>query len=98
LKDFLLFKKLISIETLIFFYYVGAIVFPFFMFYMYKKNSKNFFWKKFIKLNNETPYAEKSKLFFVISLLFAELFWRLLFEFLISYIQVRDKVMELIVK
>ncbi len=96
--DFILFKKLISIEVLILFYYFGAVLFPLFLYFNYKKNSVNFFWKKLNNKFEKTP--SKKQLFFMslITLSFIELFWRLLFEFLISYIQVRDKVMEIIIK
>lgn len=96
--DFLLFKKLISIETLIAFYYLGAILFPLFLYFNYKKNSKNFFWKKLNNNIKKTPSNEKIFLIFLTIIIFMELFWRLLFEFLISYIQVRDKVMDIIIK
>ncbi len=96
--EFLLFKRLISIETLIAFYYLGAIIFPFFLYFNYKKNSKNFFWKKLNNSIKKTPSKKQLFSMSLITFIFMELFWRLLFEFLISYIQVRDKIMEIIIK
>jgi len=96
--DFIVFKKLISIETLIIFYYFGAIFFPFILYFNYKKKFKNYFLDK---LNNNIKLTPKKKYiitFNIFLFLFLELFWRILFEFLISYIQVRDKVMEIIIK
>ena len=96
--DFILFKKLISIETLIAFYYLGAIVFPFLLYFNYKKKFKNFFWSNINNNFNLSPKKSHIIMFNTFLFLFLELFWRLLFEFLISYIQVRDKVMEIIIK
>ena len=96
--NFLLFRKLISIQALIVFYYLGATIFPIFLYFNYKKNSENFFWKKLNKNIHITPSKKQIYLTFLTILMFMELFWRILFEFLISYIQVRDKVLEIIIK
>jgi len=95
--DFILFKKLISIEALIVFYYLGSIFIPIIIYFSYKKKSKLSFLNK-INNNLNTPNKSYIIILSLISFLFIELFWRILFEFLISYIQVRDKVMEVIIK
>jgi len=100
--DFLTFKSFISTEVLIIFYYLGAVIMPIgiwllltWLLQKYRllnqayENGKEIIWKS---LNKE----QKTKLlaFFVISFLFMELFWRMLFEFLIAYMQMRDALLK----
>ncbi|MCK4705446.1 MAG: DUF4282 domain-containing protein [Gammaproteobacteria bacterium] len=100
--DFLSFKTFISIEVLIVFYYIGAVIFPvglwilmswlirrFSIFSDGYKVAKELFW-------NSLTNKQKIKvliLFFVL-FLFMELFWRMLFEFLIAYMQMRDALIK----
>lgn len=101
--DYLIFKRFISIETLIIFYYLGAIIIPvglaMFAKSLIKKYElinepyligKELLWKL---LNNK----QKVKLagLFVLFFIFAQLFWRMLFEFLIAFIQMRDSLLQL---
>ena len=96
--DFLSFKEFLSIPVLIAFYYLGAIVMPFFiwllvtwlshkypLFANIKQAGKNTLWG---------VLTTKQKFIFVIvfisAFLFMELFWRVMFEFLIAYIQIRN--------
>ena len=96
--DFLTFKSFISTEVLIIFYYIGSIIMPVGLWYLlywlinkYKfvndkyQNTKEILWKSLNK-------KQKIKLvsFFTICFIFMELFWRMLFEFLIAYMQIRD--------
>ncbi len=96
--DFLTFKRFISIEALIVFYYMGAVVMPIGLllslnWFIQKvslvksglEQGKQQLWSKL------TP-AQKFKimLFLTVFFLFMELFWRMLFEFLIAYIQIRN--------
>jgi len=96
--DFLTFKTFISTEVLIAFYYFGAVVFPiglwFFISWLLKRyeflnitynRSKALFWQA---LTGKQQFAMIST--FVVSVFFMELFWRMLFEFLIAYMQIRD--------
>jgi len=100
--DFLTFKNFISIEVLIIFYYLGAIVMPvgiwLLLTWLLRKygllntayeNGKEIIWKS---LNRK----QQTKLiaFFVTSFLFMELFWRMFFEFLIAYMQIRDALLQ----
>lgn len=98
MTDFILFKSFISTEVLIFFYYIGAVVLPFGTWYLafwlikkynslelLYKNTKKVTWSLLNK-KQQTGVAA----FFILLFLFAELFWRLLFEFMIAYIQIRD--------
>ena len=92
--EFLTFKSFISINVLIAFYYLGAFVLPIFLIFISRwivikfkilQDTTNFLWSKLNK-------KQKVKIIFVFTIcfLFMELFWRMLFEFLIAYIQIRD--------
>lgn len=101
--DYLIFKRFISIETLITFYYLGAIILPvglaMFAKYLIKKyelisepslKGKDVLWALLNK-------KQKIKLvgLFVLFFIFAQLLWRMLFEFLIAFIQMRDSLLQL---
>ena len=100
--DFLSFKTFISIEALIVFYYAGAVIAPvglwiLMLWFLHKSNvlndgyqaAKELFW------NSLKPKQKlKVVILFVILLMFFELFWRMLFEFLIAYMQIRDALIK----
>ncbi len=101
--DFLTFKSFISTEVLIIFYYLGALILPIGLWLLvtwltrkYKffttayESGKEIIWKS---LNRN----QKTKLvgFFITSFLFMEIFWRMLFEFLIAYMQMRDALLQI---
>jgi len=100
--DFLTFKSFISIKTLIIFYYIGALILPFGLWFLigwlirkynffdeaYKKG-KDILWKSLDK-----KLQTKLLLLFIFSFLFMELMWRMLFEFLIAYMQIRDALLQ----
>lgn len=101
--DFLSFKTFISTEALIGFYYLGAIILPVFSWLFINwliakyellnssyKNGKKLLWKSLSK-KQQTTFV----IFFIIAFLFMELFWRMLFEFLIAYMQIRDALFQL---
>jgi hypothetical protein len=96
--DFLTFKSFISIETLIVLYYMGAVAMPIGLFL-----SLAWFIQKFSLVKNSLEQGKKqlwsrltglqkfkTLLFLTTTFLFMELFWRMLFEFLIAYMQIRD--------
>ena len=96
--DFLTFKSFISIDVLILFYYFGALVLPiglwmvsmwlirrYQLFNTFYEQSQTLLWEV---LNKKQKI--QVGLFFIISFLFMQLFWRMLFEFLIAYMQIRD--------
>lgn len=100
--DFLTFKTFISTEALIIFYYLGAIILPIFSWvlltWLIKKykllntsytNGKELLWKVLSRKQQAKFVA-----FFLITFLFMELFWRMLFEFLIAYMQIRDALLQ----
>ena len=101
--DFLTFKRFISIEVLIAFYYVGALIMPislwFFLTWLIRhynvlhmayEGGKDRIW-------NLLSGKQKLKIvaFFTMSFLFLELLWRMLFEFLIAYLQMRDALLQI---
>ena len=99
--DFLTFKSFISTEVLIMFYYIGALILPIGIWRLltwlvgkYKflnatyENGKEVIWHSLNK-KQQTKFVA----FFVSSFLFMELFWRMLFEFLIAYMQIRDALL-----
>ena len=96
--DFLTFKTFISTEVLIIFYYIGALILPvgiwMLLAWLVRKyrfidaayeSGKEVVWKSLNKKQQARLVA-----LFITSFLFMELFWRMLFEFLIAYMQMRD--------
>ena len=96
--DFLTFKTFISTEVLIIFYYIGALILPIGLWILltwlvrkYRfldtayESGKEMIWKSLTK-KQQTRLVS----FFITAFLFMELFWRMLFEFLIAYMQMRD--------
>ena len=102
MMDFLTFKSFISINALIIFYYIGALILPVGLWLLinwlirkydffdaaYKKG-KDIIWKSLNK-----KQQTKLLMFFIFLFLFMELFWRMLFEFLIAYMQIRDALIQ----
>ena len=96
--DFLTFKEFISIPVLIGFYYMGAVVMPVAIWAF-----SQWLMRKF-KLVGDIHNAGKNKFLgllttkqkalyvamFIMAFLFMELFWRMMFEFIIAYMQMRD--------
>jgi len=96
--DFLTFQSFISLPALIIFYYFGAFLLPITTWYLCLKLSQ--------KLNIIQLTLKKEKqwmwqslntkqqsiiiLFFILMLGMMELVWRMMFEFLIAYMQIHD--------
>ena len=100
--DFITFKSFISTEVLIIFYYLGALMLPIGIWLLL-----TWFLRKYKLFNaeyeggKETIWTslnrkQQTKLIalFVTSLIFIELFWRMFFEFLIAYMQMRDALLQ----
>ena len=82
--DFLSFNTFITQDVLVFFYYVGAIFLPLFL-YIYKNKfitSSRFF----VKLKSKP----KVLLTFLGMFLLLELFWRMMFEAMIGYFDIHE--------
>ncbi len=96
--DFFTFKTFISIEALSVFYFIGAIILPFGSWIITIKiiNSTNLLSSTYDHINNLTWQRLNIKqkfymaLFLLFFFLFMELLWRMMFEFLIAFIQMRD--------
>ena len=96
--DFLTFKSFISIEALIFFYYMGAIVLPLgsWLFSMQLMQRFDLLGDAYTTFKASTWQYLKPMhklyllLFFIFSFLFMEFLWRMMFEFLIAFMQMRD--------
>jgi len=99
--DFLTFKSFISTEALIVFYYVGAIFLPVGIWHSFTYIIKKYvFVSNVYKKGQSALWGTLSKnhkrkviIAFIISFVFMELFWRMLFEFLIAYMQMRDALL-----
>ena len=78
--DFLSFNKFITPYILIVFYYIGAILVPFILFYY----RYNFFPK--LKVN----IGFKFWLIAILMFLCMEICWRMIFEFLIAYFDMHE--------
>ena len=102
MMDFITFKSFISTEVLIIFYYIGALIMPIGIWLLFSwlmrkyklfntayDSGKQIIWESLNK-------KQKTKLIaiFVTSFLFMELFWRMFFEFLIAYMQMRDALLQ----
>jgi hypothetical protein len=103
MMDFLTFKSFISTEALIVFYYIGAVILPFGIWFLFTwlirkvkllntayENGKVIVWRL---LNKQQQ--TRLLVMFITVFLFMELFWRMLFEFLIAYMQMRDALLQI---
>ena len=103
MTDFLAFNNFISIKALIVFYYIGAVIMPIGLWFVLvwlvrKYDFLTVTYQAGIDiLWNALATRQKVKLSaaFLITFLFMELFWRMLFEFLIAYMQMRDAILQL---
>ena len=79
LIDIITFKTMISKQMLFIFYYLGALVVPFII-YTYTKSI-------YKPVQNNFP---KVFMIFISVFIFMEILWRMMFEFLIAFLQIRD--------
>ena len=100
--DFLIFDNFISIPALIGFYYLGAILCPFVMWRCMRWVLTKFSLLEQTYLQGKSliwqalPAKQKAKvlLLFIAAFLLAEVFWRMMFEFLIGYMQMHDALVQ----
>ena len=98
MQDFLTFKTFISPTMLLLFYYIGAIVMPIFTWLacrwlmdrviMIKKSHRVS--KHIAKRSMNLKYRLIFIFLFITIFLFMQIIWRMIFEFLIAYMQIRD--------
>ena len=79
--DLLTFKTMISKQMLFIFYYLGAILVPVLV-YKYTKQI-------YTPMRNRLP---KTFTAFIAIFIFMEILWRMMFEFLIAFLQIRDSL------
>jgi len=95
--DFLTFKTFVSPIALIVFYYMGAIVMPIFIWFFSRwimkkivavessyQKAKSLVWRS-LSLRYKIAFVT----LFIMLFMFMQLLWRMAFEFLIAYIQIR---------
>ena len=98
MQDFLTFKIFISPTMLIIFYYIGAVVMPVFIWFVSRwlmgkigmveesyQVAKSMTWKSM-----RFKYRVLFVFLFIIMFLFMQIIWRMMFEFLIAYMQMRE--------
>ena len=101
MSDFLTFKSFISPSMLVIFYYMGVLILPIFLWQfsthitaknhwidILHKKGKHLAWKLLSKKQRITVFFV-----FLSVLIMMELIWRMIFEFLIAYMQIRDVLM-----
>jgi hypothetical protein len=97
LFDFLTFKHFVTADILIFCYYIGAVIFPFGLYF-----SRNYLRHKIPWINQlyadimsrtgTLPSHTKllGVIFFLLMLCMMEIAWRMMFEMMIGYFQMHD--------
>jgi len=98
--DFLTFKIFVSPIALIVFYYMGAIVMPIFIWFFSRwimkkivavessyQKAKSLAWRS-LSLRYKIAFVT----LFIMLFAFMQLLWRMAFEFLIAYIQIREVI------
>ena len=86
--DFLSFKEFIALDVLIVFYYIGAILAPLLLWKSRNYLVENF---KFLKTIESALTNQFSvRLGLLLGFIVMELMWRIMFEMIIAYFQIRD--------
>ncbi len=88
LIDFLSFKSFISPYMLFIFYYMGAVLVPYFSF----KYGKKFYLYIRASVEEIVPDEYRFKIFLLSMgmFIFLEILWRMMFEYLLAFLQMRD--------
>jgi len=94
--DFLTFKSFISPIALMVFYYMGAVLMPIFIWFASRWVMKKIGFieqgyqkgKNIVSATMTLKYKLLSMGMFMMMFLFMELIWRMMFEFLIAYMQI----------
>jgi len=93
MKEFLIFKFFISSYVLVAFYYIGAVFIPFISWIIFFKYLRKTSLYKNAKSNfNYLPLRYKIlfSTLFILMFICMEICWRVMIEFLLAYIQIRD--------
>ncbi|MDX9913911.1 MAG: DUF4282 domain-containing protein [Candidatus Moranbacteria bacterium] len=102
MNNFLTFKTFISSDILIFFYYIGAVLIPILLWQsrVYLKDRFKIIQlinEQIVKIfsslsNKEQSYA---KLFILFAFISMEIIWRMMFEVMIAYFDMRDYLQQI---
>ena len=91
--DFLTFKSFVTPDLLIVIYYMGAVVMPLFSYIIYRwlmgRLSIHY------DLRVDTKYKYLLYIPIIICFICMEIFWRMLFEFMIAYFDMHDALMNM---
>ncbi len=95
--DFLTFQTFITPTLLIFIYYLGAVIIPILSWYFTFWVKKAYLSDVSKVIKDRTTPKQRLILFmvFFITLFCMEIFWRVMFEFLIAYFDMHDALMKL---
>lgn len=95
--DFLTFKRFITGDLLVLFYYIGAVFIPILLWTLRKYLARKFSLFKSLQSIQQQVYASlstKDRLIYIVLLLALvlsmEIIWRMMFEAMIAYFQMRD--------
>lgn len=91
LYNILSFKTFISPTMLFIFYYFGALLVPFISFIYTKKLYKSS--KNILNIIIPLQYKIKFFLLFVGFFIFMEILWRMMFEYLFAFLQIRESLL-----
>ena len=89
MQDFLTFQTFITPKILILFYYIGAVAMPLVAW------SASWWLKRRYFPDYKLPKQIYLYIIFLLCFLCMELFWRMMFEFLIAYFDMHDALMRM---
>lgn len=97
MQDFLTFHTFITPTLLLIIYYIGALVIPVLGWYFTFWVKKAYLSDVSKAVTNRTTPKQRFNLFmiFFVTLLCMEIFWRMIFEFLIAYFDMHDALMKI---
>lgn len=101
MQDFLTFQTFITPTLLILVYYIGAVLIPLLSWYLARWIKRSYFSELSVQIKESIQTRTTSKQRFIILLVFLiaflcmEIFWRVIFEFLIAYFDMHDALMKI---
>jgi len=100
--DFLTFKSFITGELLILFYYIGAVAVPILLWMLRNYLARKFsLFQKLQSMQKQfyTTLSNKDRMIYVLIIFFLfismEIMWRMMFETMIAYFQMRDYLQDM---
>jgi len=102
MRDFLTFKSFITGELLILFYYIGAVAVPILLWMLRNYLARKFsLFQKLQSMQKQfyTTLSNKDRMIYVLIIfclfLSMEIMWRMMFETMIAYFQMRDYLQDM---